>query len=1019
MANPAEVRTHVRFALSQLPVHNAQFNFEHICRHLTEQFICTNVLPATGPVSAGGDQGRDFETFRTYLREELGPHGAFLGLVSNRPIAFICTTQANSVLSKLRDDIGKVCASGHPVHEIHAFTLKSVPVAKRHELQTETLESYKVHLEFHDAESIANLLAKPQGFWIAEQFMSISADIRPEAADTSDNHSAEYVDRRRRWRDKGSPNPTLGDFIDLKTGLREAVSQQRARGDLPFWIGLLRQLLAIPELPVHIQQRGRYELVVATFRGTGDFHPVDAVARAYLDESLNESEPIRLGDAETLLLYANTAARNGLTSLKPVELRDWNNRLTRRIQKLIPHETPHRRASLLFALGHLGLHPDLSEIDIQATGEQVRLPERWETTVSQTTLAKFSLPEDLVLTDESRTLSAWSELVNSLEKAPLFPIQTLADVLQLLVPLWRKNAEWRRLLDAVDNAIGKRKGKHTLAARARDRAMKFLQDGHRLDALEEFHRAKIELWAGETVRESLLVMNIIARLYFELRLPQASKSYALATAYVAASRNDEELADLIPVGLLMAASADFAAGAWCSASELCELGLFALHELIDDGIFSEKHQKIVEEPFSILAHITACARSVDPDLAALVDTMTDRLGVQQIITDTANILDVRDKNSWALLGDKGFVARPFSDLGEWRYIRFSALGIDWTLIATNDTENALTAERFAAAAQVMLAALAQEDLCLVQTQIRVQIRSRELGSPPEVDQIESLPSNDGREWVVRLSPVRNSDNTNPEEIDIELSNTLTTILREISLLPDDDFRTSIERIFENGLLHKLSPGRPYDQLVTAFTSDKEPEIQRTQFVTPWNCSDGTFTAHTDLRWQEGPGPTYTKDKAKQLLQTRYNNLAKSLRFTVEVLASSGKFHHTVEMLRARNWLDWHILTAILSIVMDYRFPPDAVSPIAEETQREMFKAAFQLESATAEPVPIGFFAPDKMDDHRRLAMLPLLNHWGLELLQEFPDFPAIERLLAKRYGYWDDDVPHTNPFPDSNGATNH
>ena len=107
MASPLEIEAQVRFALSQLPVQNAHHEFEHICRHLTQQFICSNVLPATGPVSAGGDQGRDFETFRSYLREELGQHGAFVGLVSEGTIAFVCTTQADDLLGKLRQDIRK------------------------------------------------------------------------------------------------------------------------------------------------------------------------------------------------------------------------------------------------------------------------------------------------------------------------------------------------------------------------------------------------------------------------------------------------------------------------------------------------------------------------------------------------------------------------------------------------------------------------------------------------------------------------------------------------------------------------------------------------------------------------------------------------------------------------------------------------------------------------------------------------------------------------------------------------
>ena len=1008
MANPAEVERQIRFALTLLPDHNAHHEFEHICRYLSQQFICSNVLPATGPVSAGGDQGRDFETFRTYLSEELGSHGAFLGLVSEGTVAFICTTQANGLLSKLGTDIEKVCASGHPVHEIRAFTLESVPVAKRHQLETETLESYEVRLVFHDAESIANLLARPEGFWIAERFLSISAEIRPEAVAVNGDHSAEYADRRRRWRVKGSPNPTLGDFIDLKTGLREAVFYQKARGDLPFWLGLLRQLLAIPGLGVHIQQRGRYELVVATLRGTNDFRPVDDVARAYLDESLNESDPARLEDASTLLFYANTAVRIGLTSLTPTEIRYWNDQLTSRIQELVTHATPHRRARLLFSLGYLGIQPALSEDDIPNSIDRTQLVPR-----DEVGKLYISLPEDLVLTDPSRTLSAWSELMDSLEEVPLFPIQTLADILQLLVPLWSTQAEWRALLDLVDIAVGERIGKHAVAARARDRAMELHRVGRLLDALEEFHRAKIDWWSGETVRGSLLTMIFIARLYLELWLPQASKSYALAVAYIADARGDEKLADLIPAGLLMAADADFAAGAWCSALEMCELSLAAQHELIADGTNSEKHQDMVEDSLSNLAHIAACARSVDPDLAAYVDAMINRIGAQEIIADAFNVLDGEDKDFWESVGDKGLVARPFSDLGEVQNIRFSALGTGWSLVAANDIDTVRAAERFAAAAQVMLVALAREDLCLVQTQLKVRIWcSDKVWTPDVEDRIESIPNNDGQEWVVRLAPVGNAENTNLEEHDIELLTILTTILREVSLLPDNDFCECLDRAFERGLGHKLSPGRPYDQLVAAFTADCEPEIQSSRYITPWDCGDGSFAAIDELRWQDGPGPTYSHDKAKELIQTRYENLAASLRITVAMLASSEKFRPTVEKLRARGWLDWHILDAIFNLVMNYRFPSDHLDSFSEEAQKEMLEQAFGPESATAEPVPIGLFTFEKMNKYRQIAMLILLNRWGLECQQETPDFPAIERLLTKRYGYWDDDVPHDIPFPD-------
>ena len=537
--------------------------------------------------------------------------------------------------------------------------------------------------------------------------------------------------------------------------------------------------------------------------------------------------------------------------------------------------------------------------------------------------------------------------------------------------------------------------------------MMLLQAERRLDALEEFHRAKIDWWSGETVRGSLLAMMVIAKLYLELQLPQASKSYALAVAYIAASKGDEELADLVPAGLLMAASADFVAGAWCSAVELYELGLNAQYQLIDDGTDWDKHTAVQDASLQ-LVYVNACARLVDSDLAASVGAKTARIDAAGIIEEALDQVNPKDQHSWESFGDTKLVARPFADLGGVRYIRFSALGTDWTLVAANNIDSVRVAERFAAAAQVVLAALAREDLCLVKTRINVRIENREELEPAASEHIESLPSNDGREWVVRLAPIKHSDDANPKEVDIELWTMLARILREASFLPEADFWASLERAFERGLGHKLSPGRPYDQLAAAFAADTEPEIQSSQYKTPWDCRGGPFGAHDELRWQEGPGPTYSRSRGKELLQTRYENLAKSLRVTVVMLASSDEFRTTLAELRSRGWLDWHVLNAIGSIVMNHRFPyvPSKVN------EKEIAQAAFDPEDATAKPVPIGLFTVDAMNQHRQFAMMPLLNHWALECQQETPDLPAIERILADRYGYWDDDVPHDDPFED-------
>ena len=99
---------------------------------------------------------------------------------------------------------------------------------------------------------------------------------------------------------------------------------------------------------------------------------------------------------------------------------------------------------------------------------------------------------------------------------------------------------------------------------------------------------------------------------------------------------------------------------------------------------------------------------------------------------------------------------------------------------------------------------------------------------PVTERIEALPSNDGREWLVKLAPVRLSDDVNPGEVTTELLAMLSMILREASLLPEDGFTASLERAFERGLGHKLSPGRPYDELLAMFSMDTESRTPKSR-----------------------------------------------------------------------------------------------------------------------------------------------------------------------------------------------
>ena len=94
-----------------------------------------------------------------------------------------------------------------------------------------------------------------------------------------------------------------------------------------------------------------------------------------------------------------------------------------------------------------------------------------------------------------------------------------------------------------------------------------------------------------------------------------------------------------------------------------------------------------------------------------------------------------------------------------------------------------------------------------------------------------------------------------------------------------------------------------------------------------------------------------------MLRNRYRTFARSLEKTVPALRRSGAVRGTVEALRSEGWLDWHILTAILNIVVNYRHPVtprDLRRPYARE---EMVRAAFEPENETSRLTPAHLFSP--------------------------------------------------------------
>ena len=1012
MANRRELIKYLRFQLQEeLPVDNGAHTFEQICKEVARLRLASNLIPATGPVGGGGDAGRDFETFKSYLPKELGEHSAFVLRMSDKALAFACTLEKKErVPTKFAKDVETIVKSGDKFDHVYAMCTAAVDVGRRNRLRRKVKKEHGIDLTLLDGEWLAEQLADPDLFWVADAYLSVPAHMAPPPeAGEEDKVPAWYANDLAKWKERGELRPTPGDLLDAKDGLRYASFYDNARQDLEFWLALINPLTG-PESPRELRQRARYEYSVAVLKGRGELRPADAMVRAYLRGSVRRgSRPTagRMGVAH-LCGWSLAAERHGPGSGLPAgDERQAPSHLHTLLSKDPP---PTYRARLLQALGSLGFQPDVQKLSQPDKPEPVEIDEYFDENgdFQPPQLAQSELPDLLVAVDEG--MAAWSELAATLEEASLFPVDELAKMMNLLAPLLAGHEKWRDLVEDVEEAVRRTAGDAAVAEGARDRAMSLYKAGRPREAVGELHAAKANWWSGDSLEGSLLAMLLIGDIYRRLGLMYASKQYALAVTMTAAHSGEDRLLPLVARGLFMAAEAEYFAGAWCGAAELFELGFKAVHQFSDS---MPDDSEITAAMFNF-ASLVRSTEVLMPDLKTELDSSAANCGMQDLLDAVAEV-PVASAKKYIDSADEELYGRPFADVGPERVIRFKALGLDWTIRCANEYEHVLVAERFAAAAQILLVELANEDLCLLPTSIDVRVEPSP-GGPGE--RVVWQPSNEGRVWSVKLLPdpaeVTSQDGGMPDH-DLELLGALSAILVDASLLPDDAYMKTLEDAFRRGLNHKLSSGRPYDELAAAMVSKTDFNgYDRKRLQPPADSAAHPAREHPDLAWQSGPGPTYSREAADEMNTNRYERFQPSLRMTLPRLLADAQFRDLVARLRSEGWKDWHVLVAVASRTQSLRIQvsdythEDLADP---EVRRKLERVALEPEDPKWPQPPAFLYTYEELVWTRRVAMLHTVKFWNLEVRQPTPDFPAIEKLLSERYAYWSDDVEHADPFP--------
>lgn len=981
MALLREVISQIRFGLDQLSSKNAHHEFEHLCRHLARARICSNILPATGPVAAGGDQGRDFETFRTYLSSTPLANSTFVGLVSNKPIAFACSLERKAkISSKIKSDVKTIVSSGSSIEAIHFFATSDIPVATRHRLQAWARTAHNVELEIYDGNAISELLADREIFWIAVSYLAIPAEIFPRVPEDD----SWYTSVLSKWKVQRPTRTNSSEFSEIKLAARQAFRNDEIRQDLSFWISLIESTFLKSPLS-ELRRRAIYEVCFLRLRGLNSLEGQEELLREYFSTIPELTSPIDLEDARNLVTYCSGAVGHGVVGLTAQEVSDWQHALTKRIDERLKQTIhPNVKAALLSLKGWTFLMID---------------------------------PVALKAFDYKKAIEWWLKLVNMVSSAPMFPLERFADnITELLELILELNPQhpipdtYFKLTEKLDKLIAKRLGGFTAAEKSLERASVLYDENRILASIDLLHRSKLDWYASETLPRALSTMLFLSRAYMKLGLLFAAKYYALAVSFIAINNTQSSVKPFASRGLMRAATWDYILGAFCGFLNLTEIEIPIHQAHAPNAGDLAKNDELHSIVFHLLM-LKAISERVHPSFEQLVSPRVKKWlpieWIDGILPEIRRSLaDMTDEELKQHLASE-LLGMPYDDFDPQRKVTWSALGVRWFATWENKYATTKEAEQFLAILQIYLVEIARYDLCLLKTNIHMSL---ELGDT-EAAEVHSIPSNRDRLWRVVLPSRELHSPTDLGKTHIDVFSAVERILFEISLLPEHSYLKVMKTLFRKGLVHRIFVAHPYEAVYREFIQEEDfNQFDRSNNRNPFATYTIPTFEHEELRWNDDPGPTYSRSSVDLALKNRYEKILPSIRFTLPRLLKIPEFHQTISKLRQEGWLDWHILTAISAATMNERFNRK-YAHVNDPEKVDVLYRQLDIEKEEWEPVALARFDEGVLRFCLYSSMPSTLAVVGLELHQVTPDFPAIEEFLRHRYNYWTDDLPHADPFP--------
>lgn len=580
----------------------------------------------------------------------------------------------------------------------------------------------------------------------------------------------------------------------------------------------------------------------------------------------------------------------------------------------------------------------------------------------------------------------------------------------------------KTFLEKIESIVQERKGKHFTAQQHVKWGAAYLEKhefGSYLDALEEFHKAKV-LWNQEKTIEGVIIsMMMIARVYQALGMNYAAKYYAMTALWDSFHINTKNLKRISGCfGIIMVT--DFESGAWISALNDFEKYITSSH-MFDAEVSKDERNEYFNEAVSKEGLLLLLIPQFSSDLTEYVESKKKRLGWFK--EETIDPLIVKLQETFA--GDdmlSKIVSKlsdfPINDAGTKRKITWATQSHSWTVEFDNEWQLNAIAEELCAVMQIMQVEISRrtDDMHFIKANITIRL---EKSTDGKFYTPKKQASNSDNVFTLFIPVISTVSSAAISDHYVHLAGVFLCILKDISLLPGKELDEIVGDMFKQGLVDKTLIVNSYQLMLKDFFSESD-FVERTVLKFSYDKAHGSpQKAKHVLPVTDDRSSKYLEVESIQNIQNRNIVFKRTLHLSVDNWKKEEPFKQLIRNLRKDGWLDWQILTALNSHVIshktnlhlkDIRF---ANEESHQQNLRQEFDRMMKIdEEYCFEEIPVSNLLSAEFNFLLKQVPVFTLNSYGLENGSAFPDHEAIKSLLVSKFNFAVDDLSEDNLLAD-------